>query len=214
MRNNNNNNNNRTGSGHLSTLPLAVPYQCVHLLIRHFYTLARLMFFSKKTMMALQLAVNVLTTFNKRFDKLFPVQTWWMLFITILDASIFFHQQVPSTIVGIILYSYSRLGSPRRTDAATRSCFKENLNAFRPSEHPPVRGKNVKTLRWNHRLQRPNLFMAIKRVPRCYFLHSAVSIAHPKKVLYTVANPASFQHAHFIPIVGVGKERRILIGPW
>ena len=23
-----------------------------------------------------------------------------------------------------------------------------------------------------------------------------------------------FQHAHFIPIVGVGKERRILIGPW
>ena len=25
---------------------------------------------------------------------------------------------------------------------------------------------------------------------------------------------AFFQHAHFIPIVGVGKERRILIGPW
>ena len=23
-----------------------------------------------------------------------------------------------------------------------------------------------------------------------------------------------FQHAHFIPIVGVGKERRTLIGPW
>ena len=23
-----------------------------------------------------------------------------------------------------------------------------------------------------------------------------------------------FQHAHFIPIVGVGKKRRILIGPW
>ena len=23
-----------------------------------------------------------------------------------------------------------------------------------------------------------------------------------------------FQHAHFVPIVGVGKERRTLIGPW
>ena len=25
---------------------------------------------------------------------------------------------------------------------------------------------------------------------------------------------AYFQHAYFIPIVGVGKERRILTGPW
>ena len=33
-------------------------------------------------------------------------------------------------------------------------CFKENLNASRPFEHPPVRAKNVKTLsRWDHRLQ-------------------------------------------------------------
>ena len=24
----------------------------------------------------------------------------------------------------------------------------------------------------------------------------------------------NFQHAHFIPIVGAGKERRTLIGPW
>ena len=23
-----------------------------------------------------------------------------------------------------------------------------------------------------------------------------------------------YQHAHFIPIVGMGKERRVLIGPW
>ena len=33
----------------------------------------------------------------------------------------------------------------------------KNLNASRPSEHPPVRGGNVKTLRWDHRLQRQNL---------------------------------------------------------
>ena len=29
--------------------------------------------------------------------------------------------------------------------------FKKNLNASRPSEHPPVRGGNVKTFfRWDH----------------------------------------------------------------
>ena len=31
--------------------------------------------------------------------------------------------------------------------------FNKNLNASRPSEHPPVRGGNVKTFRWDHRLQ-------------------------------------------------------------
>ena len=44
--------------------------------------------------------------------------------------------------------------------------LKKNLNASRPSEHPPVRGKNVKTFRWDRRLQIQNLFMAFKRVPR------------------------------------------------
>ena len=34
-----------------------------------------------------------------------------------------------------------------------QTCFKENLNASRPSEHPPVRGENAKTFRWDHRLQ-------------------------------------------------------------
>ena len=40
------------------------------------------------------------------------------------------------------------------------------MNASRPSEHPPVRGKYVKTFsRWDHRLQIQNLYMAFKRVP-------------------------------------------------
>ena len=30
---------------------------------------------------------------------------------------------------------------------------------------PPVRGENVKTFRWDHRLQRQILFMAFKHVP-------------------------------------------------
>ena len=55
------------------------------------------------------------------------------------------------------------------------SLFKEKSEGIisRPSEHPPMtllsiphRGKNVKTLRWDHRLQTQNLFMAFKRVPR------------------------------------------------
>ena len=45
-------------------------------------------------------------------------------------------------------------------------CLKKNQDAPRPSEHPPVRGENVKTFRWDHRLQIQNLFMAFKRVPR------------------------------------------------
>ena len=44
--------------------------------------------------------------------------------------------------------------------------FKKKLNASRPSEHPQVRGENVKTFRWDHRLQIQNLSMAFKRVPR------------------------------------------------
>ena len=46
--------------------------------------------------------------------------------------------------------------------------LKKNLNTSKPSEHPPVRGENVKTFRWDHRLQIQNLFMAFKRVPRRY----------------------------------------------
>ena len=39
----------------------------------------------------------------------------------------------------------------------------KNQNAPRPSEHPPVRGGgNVKTFRWDQRLQMQNLFMAFK----------------------------------------------------
>ena len=32
-----------------------------------------------------------------------------------------------------------------------KSSLYKNLNAARPSEHPPVRGGNVKTFRWDHR---------------------------------------------------------------
>ena len=45
-------------------------------------------------------------------------------------------------------------------------CSKKNLNTSRPSELPPVRGQNVQTFRWGHRLQRQNIFMAFNRVPR------------------------------------------------
>ena len=38
-------------------------------------------------------------------------------------------------------------------DQYCKYCLKKNLNASRPSEHPPVRRKNVKTFRWDHKLQ-------------------------------------------------------------
>ena len=40
-----------------------------------------------------------------------------------------------------------------------------NQNAPRPSEYPS-QGGNVKTFRWDHRLQIQNIFMTFKRVPR------------------------------------------------
>ena len=51
------------------------------------------------------------------------------------------------------------------SSALLLSFLKKHLNASRPSEHPPVRGENVKTFRWDHRPQIQNLFMAFKRVP-------------------------------------------------
>ena len=41
----------------------------------------------------------------------------------------------------------------------TLCSLKKHLNASTPSEHPPVRGKNVKTFRWDHRLQIRNLLL-------------------------------------------------------
>ena len=55
---------------------------------------------------------------------------------------------------------------PTRDLTVVVAFFKENQNAPRPSEHPPVREENVKTFRWDQRLQIQNLFMAFKRVPR------------------------------------------------
>ena len=38
----------------------------------------------------------------------------------------------------------------------------KKLTASRSSEHPLVRGKSVKTFRWDHRLQRQNLIVVQK----------------------------------------------------
>ena len=52
------------------------------------------------------------------------------------------------------------------------SCLKNNLNVYRPSEHPPVRG-NMSRIKCHNlggiilcRLQRQNLVVTFKRVPR------------------------------------------------
>ena len=49
--------------------------------------------------------------------------------------------------------------------------------ASRPSEHPPVRGKNVKSFRWNHRLQRQNLLEVCICLSIC--LHRSLGAMQP-----------------------------------
>ena len=58
-------------------------------------------------------------------------------------------------------------------------CLKKNQNAPRSSEHPPVRGKKVKTFRLDHRLQ----IQVVSRIQR-------IGCQPEKKLLYTMANPA------------------------
>ena len=62
--------------------------------------------------------------------------------------------------------NWREMDKPHETTIMLENLLKKNLNASRPSEHLQVRGENVKTFRGGHRLQRQNLFMAFKRVPR------------------------------------------------
>ena len=51
-----------------------------------------------------------------------------------------------------IRYYYCHLPSAITAAAAVVGVLNKNLNAYRPSEHPPgVRGENIKTCRWYHR---------------------------------------------------------------
>ena len=44
-------------------------------------------------------------------------------------------------------------------------CLKKNVNASRPSEHPSIRGENVKTFGWDHRLQVQNILWHLNGLP-------------------------------------------------
>ena len=99
-----------------------------------------------------------------------------------------------------------------RDDDTSGMCFafsKKNLNASRPSEHPPVRGRNVKTFRWYLIVLLflsfffVFVFMLLLELWRCssdIFLFS-----RPRNGLATTYR-RYFQHAHFTSIVGVGKR--------
>ena len=87
-------------------------------------------------------------------------------------------------------------------------CCKKNLNASRSSEHPPVRGENVKTFRWNHnRLQSQNLYIAFKHrfpegsniiisthIPR-------ILVATSKKTFYEVTNAVCLWSGNAPPLL-------------
>ena len=77
---------------------------------------------------------------------------------------------------------YMYIKSPQReilvqqTDKSETNAKNKKKNVFKEKSEriiyraflsiPQSRGKNVKTSRWDHRLQRQNLFMAFKRVSR------------------------------------------------
>ena len=65
-------------------------------------------------------------------------------------------------LLAIESYSHDRIYVEQKESIG---CLKKNQDAPRPSEHPPVRGENVKTFGWDHRLQIQSLFMAFKQVP-------------------------------------------------
>ena len=70
-----------------------------------------------------------------------------------------FHEKEKLHRVWIMIINFNRLQLPEYFEYIQDiQYFMENLNDSRPSEHPPVRGKNVKTFGWDHRLQIQNLF--------------------------------------------------------
>ena len=72
-----------------------------------------------------------------------------------------------STAVGLTYHSWKtgREREREREEGGGGGCLNKNQDAPRPSEHPSVRGGgNVKTFRWDQRLQIQNLFIAFRRV--------------------------------------------------
>ena len=73
--------------------------------------------------------------------------------------------------------------------------LKKNLNACIPSVHLfPHRGENVKTLRWDHRLRKQNLFIAFGS-PMVVTLGQEYNLGEkPTVILYTYINCAMQGH--------------------
>ena len=67
----------------------------------------------------------------------------------------------------VVLYTYiNRHAEPPNT-TNLRHSLKKNLNTPRPSEHPQVKGGNIKTFRWDHRLQKiqkKNYFVVLRKI--------------------------------------------------
>ena len=82
----------------------------------------------------------------------------WSIFIEFLltfQAVPGTHFELPAPIFVITtIFRSKHILQVRRRSCCC--CSKKSLNASRPSEHPRVRGENVKTFRWDNRLQRQN----------------------------------------------------------
>ena len=88
------------------------------------------------------------------FCLFLPFLVWFVFLVPVVYLFLFFVSSVPLP------------GDDALCWLLSCPFLKKNLDASRPSEHPPVRGGNVKTSRWDDRLRRQNLFMAFERVHR------------------------------------------------
>ena len=93
-----------------------------------------------------------ITTFgNLRIKSLFTIiLLWWQI------VAVFCFMRTRNT--GETLWHHTK--TPRHQDE-----YKSALIAI-SADRQLLGEKNVKTFRWDHRLQRQNLFLAVKRVPR------------------------------------------------
>ena len=96
--------------------------------------------------------------------------TFWIVLKTrALGLLVPFHQAFYPSLPSSSLKPLSALLKRKKIVTPVRFfvvLLKENLNVSIDLLSIPVRGKILKRLGWDHRLQIQNLFMAFKRVPR------------------------------------------------
>ena len=99
------------------------------------------------------------TTTVKLYVVFYVVVMCFLLFVAV--SFVLYRCFGESTFLSVVYQVWLAEKRNRRTQKhwSQSSLLKKNLNVSRPSEHP-TQGENVKTLRWDDRLRRQNIFIA------------------------------------------------------